>query len=65
MFSQGGAVGLLLAGLTIPLVTASGWRASFVGLAIFGLAWGGGCCSARGRSTRTAAAATPACASSR
>ena len=41
LFSQGGAVGLLLAGLTIPLVTAKwGWRASFVGLAIFGLAWG-------------------------
>jgi sugar phosphate permease len=40
LFSQGGAIGLLLAGLTIPLATASfGWRASFVGLAIIGAVW--------------------------
>lgn len=40
LFSQGGAVGMLLAGLIIPVVTARfGWRASFVGLAIIGVVW--------------------------
>ena len=41
VFSQSGAIGLLLAGLTIPLITQRfGWRANFVGLAIIGAAWG-------------------------
>ena len=38
LLSQGGAIGLLLAGLTIPLVTREfGWRASFIGLGSIGL----------------------------
>ncbi|MFO1269420.1 MAG: MFS transporter, partial [Rubrivivax sp.] len=40
LFSQGGALGLLIAGLTIPLVSARfGWRAAFIGLAILGVVW--------------------------
>ncbi|MEJ8854013.1 MFS transporter [Variovorax robiniae] len=41
LFSQGGAVGLLLSGLTIPLITAHyGWRASFLVLGAVGVIWG-------------------------
>ncbi|MEJ8855608.1 MFS transporter [Variovorax robiniae] len=39
-FSQGGAVGLLLAGMTVPLITAHyGWRMSFYVLAAVGVVW--------------------------
>ncbi|MEJ8846356.1 MFS transporter [Variovorax rhizosphaerae] len=39
-FSQGGAVGLLVAGMTVPLITAHyGWRMSFYVLAAVGVAW--------------------------
>ena len=39
-FSQGGAVGLLLAGMTVPLITAHyGWRMSFYVLAAVGVIW--------------------------
>ncbi|CAG2159599.1 MFS transporter [Cupriavidus numazuensis] len=38
--AQGGAIGLLLAGVVMPLVTAKwGWRANFYGLAVLGLIW--------------------------
>ncbi|MBS0445231.1 MAG: MFS transporter [Proteobacteria bacterium] len=40
LFTQGGALGLLLAGLVVPLVNLRwGWRAAFIGLAAFGLIW--------------------------
>ena len=40
MLAQGGALGLLLAGMTIPLVTAHwGWRANFVLTAASGIVW--------------------------
>lgn len=39
-FSQGGSIGLLLAGVSIPLITEHwGWRANFYLLAALGLAW--------------------------
>ena len=39
-FSQGGAIGLLIAGMTVPLITAHyGWRMSFYVLAAVGVAW--------------------------
>ena len=39
--AQGGAIGLLLAGIGMPLITAhAGWRANFHVLAALGLAWG-------------------------
>ncbi|WP_144146844.1 MFS transporter [Paraburkholderia sp. BCC1884] len=39
-FTQGGSIGLLLAGVTIPLITARwGWRANFYALAGVGVAW--------------------------
>ncbi|MBP0631174.1 MFS transporter [Cupriavidus sp. AcVe19-1a] len=38
--AQGGAIGLLLAGMAMPLVTAHwGWRANFYALAVIGFAW--------------------------
>ncbi|WP_454753672.1 MFS transporter [Cupriavidus necator] len=38
--AQGGAIGLLLAGMAMPLVTAHwGWRANFYALAAIGFAW--------------------------
>ncbi|MGH6625628.1 MAG: MFS transporter [Burkholderiaceae bacterium] len=41
VLAQGSVVGMLLAGLTIPQVTARwGWRAAFIGLGLLGLAWG-------------------------
>lgn len=40
VFSQGAAVGLLLSGLLVPLVSLRyGWRTAFAGLAVFGLVW--------------------------
>lgn len=40
LLSQGGALGLLIAGVTIPLFTVRhGWRAAFIGLAAIGLLW--------------------------
>ncbi|MBS0452647.1 MAG: MFS transporter [Proteobacteria bacterium] len=40
VFSQGAGVGLLLAGIGIPLITEHwGWRANFYLLAIVGIAW--------------------------
>nr|WP_213958297.1 MULTISPECIES: MFS transporter [unclassified Variovorax] len=40
LFSQGGAIGLLVAGMTVPLITAKyGWRMSFYVLAAVGVAW--------------------------
>ncbi|WP_077037425.1 MFS transporter [Pelomonas sp. KK5] len=40
LFSQGGAIGLLLSGITVPLITARyGWRASFYALAAVGVIW--------------------------
>lgn len=39
-FTQGGATGLILAGITIPYITAHwGWRANFYVLAALGAAW--------------------------
>ncbi|MDK3023151.1 MFS transporter [Cupriavidus taiwanensis] len=39
-FSQGGSIGLLLAGIAIPLITAHwGWRANFYVLSAVGLGW--------------------------
>ena len=38
--AQGGAIGLLLAGVAMPLITAHwGWRANFYALAAIGFAW--------------------------
>ncbi|AJG19682.1 MFS transporter [Cupriavidus basilensis] len=38
--AQGGAIGLLLAGMAMPLVSAHwGWRANFYALAVIGFAW--------------------------
>jgi MFS family permease len=38
---QGSALGLLIAGLSIPVITSHwGWRANFLVLAILGVAWG-------------------------
>ncbi|MDM0114802.1 MFS transporter [Variovorax sp. J22R133] len=40
LFSQGGAIGLLIAGLAVPLITARyGWRGSFYALAAIGVIW--------------------------
>lgn len=40
LLAQGGGLGLLIAGISIPLVTAQwGWRASFVVTAACGIAW--------------------------
>jgi len=40
LFSQGGAIGLLISGVTVPLITAHfGWRASFYALAAVGVVW--------------------------
>ncbi len=39
-FTQGGATGLILAGITIPYITSHwGWRANFYVLAALGAAW--------------------------
>lgn len=40
MIGQGATVGLLLAGFSIPLITAHwGWRANFIALGIVGVVW--------------------------
>src|SRR5690349_17591514 len=40
--AQGSSVGLIIAGLLIPLITATwGWRANFLVLAVIGCAWAG------------------------